>query len=69
MTPWSEVEDYDCGKWVENSIEETSKAMNEVLEKNRETMRINSRKLAFKYDWKTIANNFKNLYEKILEKK
>ena len=69
MTPWSEAEDYDCGKWVENSIEETSKAMNEVLEKNRETMRINSRKLAFKYDWKTIANNFKNLYEKILEKK
>lgn len=69
MTPWSEVEDYDCGKWVENSIKETSKAMNEVLEKDRETMRINSRKLAFNYDWKTIANNFKNLYERILEKK
>jgi glycosyltransferase involved in cell wall biosynthesis len=69
MTPWSEAEDYECGKWVENSIEETSKAMNEVLKKDRETMRINSRKLAFKYDWKTIANNFKNLYEKMLEKK
>ena len=69
MTPWSEVEDYDCGKWVENSIEETSSAMNEVLEKDRETMKINSRKLAFKYDWKTIANNFKNLYENILKDK
>jgi glycosyltransferase involved in cell wall biosynthesis len=69
MTPWSEVKAYDCGKWVDNTIKETSKAMNEVLEKDRETMKINSRKLAFNYDWKTIANNFKNLYERILEKK
>lgn len=69
MTPWSEVEDYECGKWVKNSIEETSKAMNEVLKKDREMMRINSKKLAFMYDWKTIANNFKILYESILEKK
>lgn len=69
MTPWSEVEEYDCGKWVENTIDATSKAMNKVLNKDRETMKMNSKKLAFKYDWKTIANNFKNLYEKILEKK
>ena len=69
MTPWSEVEDYDCGKWIKNNIEETSKAMNEVLEKDREIMKINSKKLAFKYDWKTIANNFKKLYESMLEKK
>jgi glycosyltransferase involved in cell wall biosynthesis len=69
MTPWSEVENYDCGKWVENSIEETSKAINQILEKDRETMKINSRKLAFKYDWKTIANNFKELFTKMMETK
>lgn len=69
MTPWSEVEKYSCGKWVNNSIEETSKAMNEVLEKDRETMKINSKKLALKYDWKNIAQEFKNLYESVLEKK
>ena len=69
MTPWSEVEDYDCGKWVKNSIEETSKAMNEVLEKDREIMRINSKKLAYKYDWKNVAQEFKKLYESMLEKK
>ena len=40
-----------------------------ILEKDKENMKINSKKLAFKYDWKTIASNFKNLYEKILEKK
>ena len=28
-----------------------------------------AKKLAFKYDWKTIANNFKKLYESMLEKK
>jgi glycosyltransferase involved in cell wall biosynthesis len=69
MTPWSEVEKYDCGKWVENSVEKTSKAMNEILNKNRETMRLNSRNLASKYDWKNIAQEFKNLYESVLEKK
>lgn len=69
MTPWSEVEKYNCGKWVENSIKETSNAMNEVLSYDRETMRINSKKLAHKYDWKNIAIEFKNLYSLVLEKK
>ena len=39
-----------------------------VLNKDRETMKINSKKLAYKYDWKTIANKFKTLYESILGK-
>jgi glycosyltransferase involved in cell wall biosynthesis len=43
--------------------------MNEILNKNRETMRLNSRNLASKYDWKNIAQEFKNLYESVLEKK
>jgi glycosyltransferase involved in cell wall biosynthesis len=67
MTPWREVEDYDCGKWVENRIEETSNAMNEVLKKDKETMRINSRKLAFKYDWKNVAEAFKKIVEVIVK--
>jgi len=69
MTPWNEVEDYDCGKWVENSVEKTSQAINEMLSMDRDMMRENSKKLAFKYGWKNIANNFKNLFEKILENK
>jgi glycosyltransferase involved in cell wall biosynthesis len=69
MTPWSEVEDYDCGKWVENTIEETSKAINEILKEDRNLMRINSKKLAEKYGWQYIANQFKNLFDKILELK
>ena len=67
MTPWNEVEDYNCGKWVENSIEETSKAMNAILKKDREMMKTTSKKLAFKYDWKNVAESFKKIVEEIVK--
>ena len=60
MTPWSEVEKYNCGKWIENNVEKTSEAIYEILNKDRETMRVNSKKLAQTYDWKNIALKFKN---------
>lgn len=67
-TPWKEVEKYNCGKWVKNSIEETSKAMNCLLNKDREKLRINSKKYSKRFDWKNIALDFKKLFESILEK-
>jgi glycosyltransferase involved in cell wall biosynthesis len=67
-TPWEEVENYDCGKWVKNNIDTTSKAMNEMLQKDREKMRKNSKEFAYKFDWKNIAKDFKKLFEKILDK-
>lgn len=66
-TPWSEVEDADCGKWVPNSIEDTSVAMIEMLSKDRETIRINAQKHAEKYDWKNIAVQFKDLFGKMVK--
>lgn len=68
-TPWSEVEEYNCGRWIENSIEKTSKAMGKILNKDREIMRSNSIKLASKYDWKNIAKEFKNLFEEMVNQK
>jgi glycosyltransferase involved in cell wall biosynthesis len=68
-TPWSIVEEYDCGKWVENNVDETTKAMKEILLKDRETMRINSKKLAQEFDWKNIAKEFKNLFEEMVKEK
>lgn len=65
-TPWSEVEEANCGKWVKNSIEETSKAILEMLKRDREQMRRNSKKLTKKYDWKHVAFLFKKAYERIL---
>ncbi len=65
-TPWKEVEEYNCGKWVDNSVEETSKAMLEILKKDRNIMRENSMKLAAQYDWSEIALKFSKLYRELI---
>lgn len=67
-TPWQEVEEYDCGRWVENSVDSTSDAIVEMLKKDREDMRVNAKKLAYKYDWKNIADELHKVYERILKK-
>jgi len=65
-TPWSEVEENNCGKWVNNSVNETVQAMVEMLGKDREEMRENSKKLAKKYDWENIAILFKEVFEDMI---
>lgn len=67
-TPWSEVKEADCGKWVNNSVDETANAMIEMLGKDREKMRINAKALAKKYDWKNIAIQFKEVFEEMVKK-
>lgn len=66
-TPWSEVEAAECGKWVENNIVDTSEAIIEMLNKDRETMRGNAQKHAEKYDWKNIAAQYKCLFESMVK--
>jgi len=68
-TPWSEVEEFNCGKWVKNSIDETAHAIIQMLGKDREQMRINSKRLAEKYDWKNIAIKFKEVFEEMIWEK
>ncbi len=68
-TPWFEVEEADCGKWVSNSVDETAEAIVEMLGKDREVMRVNSKKLAEKYDWKHIALQFKKVFNRMVENK
>ena len=41
--------------------------MVEMLEKDREQMRMNAKKLAKKYDWKNVALQFKEVFEKMVE--
>lgn len=64
-TPWSEVESADCGKWVDNSVEDTARAMLEMLHKDRGKMCVNARKFAEKYDWKNVALQLKRIFEEI----
>lgn len=66
-TPWQEVEKADCGRWVNNTLEETAQAMVEMLGKDREQMRVNAKELAKKYDWKNIAVQFKDVFEKMVK--
>lgn len=68
-TPWSEVQEYNCGRWVKNDIKNTAIAIKEILKENRNEMRKNSKILAKKYDWSIIANKFKNYYTSILQNK
>lgn len=68
-TPWGEVEKYECGKWVENSTEETVKAMIDVLGKDREEMRENSMKLASKYDWSSVSMSFYNVFLQVIKER
>ncbi|WP_331774348.1 glycosyltransferase [Sulfurospirillum sp. 1612] len=66
-TPWQEVEKENCGKWVHNSVNETSIAILEMLKQDREVMRVNAKKLAKKYDWENIAVQFKEVFEKMVK--
>lgn len=65
-TPWAEVEEADCGRWVDNSVAETASAMIEILDSNRDTMRKNSKNCAKKYDWENIAVQFKNVFNEMV---
>jgi len=66
-TPWQEVEKYNCGKWVENSVEATARAIDEMLRKDKEIMRQNAKQYAKKYDWSNIAVRFKELFEEMIK--
>ncbi|HEY9123426.1 MAG TPA: glycosyltransferase, partial [Bacteroidales bacterium] len=66
-TPWEEVEDAGCGRWVPNTVEDTTNAMLDLLSRDREQLRQNALKYVQKYDWKNIAKQFKKLYEETLK--
>lgn len=66
QTPWSEVEEAGCGKWVNNNVDETANAIIEMLGKDRQKMRVNAKETAQKYDWKNIAIKFKEVFERMI---
>jgi glycosyltransferase involved in cell wall biosynthesis len=64
-TPWSEVQLNDCGEWVSNSPNDIMNSIIAMLRKDRELMRLNSKKYANKFDHKNIANSFHSLFYEI----
>lgn len=63
-TPWEEVEGAGCGRWVTNTVEETSAAMVDLLNRDKNLLHQNCIKYIQKFDWNNIAQQFKTLYEK-----
>ncbi|PCJ20652.1 MAG: hypothetical protein COB02_03765 [Candidatus Cloacimonadota bacterium] len=63
-TPWKIAVDFNCGKWVENSISNVSKAMIEIFDEDLEKMGKNGKELVKNnFDWNIIAKNyFKKLH-------
>ena len=64
-TPWQEVEKAGCGRWVPNTVNETMVAMLDLLNRDREILRINSFKFAEKFEWKNISQSFIQTYNSI----
>ena len=50
----------------ENNSKETSNAILELLDADRNEMRINSKVLAKEYDWSIIAKKFEKYYSSLL---
>jgi glycosyltransferase involved in cell wall biosynthesis len=72
-TPWSEVEKAGCGKWVNNSIDATSIAIQEMFDKlvyneNKITFMKESKRYASNFSWKAISKMFEDFFSEILEK-
>ncbi|QQS35704.1 MAG: glycosyltransferase [Ignavibacteriales bacterium] len=69
-TPWEIVEEFNCGKWVENTSEQFQKAIEELLGSDVAGMGNNGRRLiAEKFGWSAIAKQFKTTFEEMLSER
>jgi glycosyltransferase involved in cell wall biosynthesis len=69
-TPWKDLETYQCGWWIELSVSNLKRSLEEVMqtpEDQIKTMGANGQSLVKdKYDVKAVAKNMRSLYQKIL---
>ena len=64
-TPWKEVEEYKCGRWVDNSVNSVTKALSDMLKSDYKKMGQNGRQFIRKYDWVNIARDMVKVYKQI----
>jgi len=66
-TPWQELETHRCGWWIDLTVTNLVKTLNEAINTSPEELKgmgMRGRKLvAEKYDIKAVAENIKDLYE------
>jgi len=68
-TPWSRLEDYDCGMWVDNTPDRIASALQLLSNKDLEEMGVNGRRwMKAEYSWAHIASQMYVLYESLVNK-
>jgi glycosyltransferase involved in cell wall biosynthesis len=69
-TPWKDLKTYQCGWWIELSVSNLKRSLEEVMQTPQyqiKTMGTNGQILVKdKYDIKAVAKNMRSLYQKIL---
>ncbi|MFN3405708.1 MAG: glycosyltransferase [Cytophagaceae bacterium] len=68
-TPWKEVENYNCGRCVGNSVGETADAISYLLEKDLNEMGINGKEYVKRFSWEEVAKKFESIFNTILKQK
>ena len=64
-TPWSLVEEYNCGRWEENSVQAVCKSIRDIL-KLDSGVSGRCKELASGYSWNSIATSFYEEYKRLL---
>ena len=69
--PWQDLEDYDCGLWIETGVSALSTALKEMIlkdDKTIEKMGLNGRKLIEdKFSMREVSRKMFDLYDWILD--
>ena len=68
-TPWKEVEQYNCGRWVDNSINSTTEAMLDLLSQDLKIMGDNGREYIKRFSWQNIGKQFDELFNQMINGK
>jgi glycosyltransferase involved in cell wall biosynthesis len=63
-TPWGLVEEHNCGRWSDISVEAVCKSIQEVMELDP-LVSVRCKGVAAKFTWESIANSFIEEYQRL----
>jgi glycosyltransferase involved in cell wall biosynthesis len=66
-TPWDEVEKFCCGKWVNNTPEDTASAISELFKVDLQQYGDNGKEYIKKFTWPSIAREFERQIKEIVK--
>ena len=64
-TPWSDLNDYGCGWWIDNGIEPLADALRQAMslgDDQRHSMGALGKQYVQRYEWATIAQQMTQVY-------